>query len=305
MYNYVMSEFSKKIPKEALDQMLEEVAGYSVELCEDPTLPHLGLKYLQKVLSKCRNYTNRTLFYLQSTLRAEKDLKCEIKYNELDFEFKMQEKLADDAMVRAQPSIEDRKAVAAGSLKIESENLARLRVEFIDVQETAKILKTRYQDLQRTANDIKLQRTMVRDDQQDQMLGGQGYSPPQTNQDGSFSGGLPAPINIKPVDPKDILDPETRPADMPEPRDEAHAGMIAAFLTRNPERESNEVSKHDYTGGHCVVCKKPQFSSLGGNTCELGHGGAPSIEENMEAAKSSKFSDIQVDTGVDYTSLLE
>lgn len=300
------------IPKEKLDQMLEEVAGYSVELEADPTLPHLGLKYLQQVLARCRNFTNRTLFYLQAVLRAEKDLKTVIKYSELDLEFKMREKLADDAVVRAQPSIEDRKAVAAGLLRAETENLSRLQVELIDVQETAKILRTRYQDLQRTANDIKLQRTMVRDDQQDQLGGGQGYAKPQVNQDGSVQGGLPAPVSLKPVDPKDILDPETRPADLPEPKDAAHAGQIAAFLSRHPEREPSDEAGRRYTGGHCVVCKKKQFESDGGVACELGHGGAPSVEENAGSAAGSPPSvppppvdDTPVDTGVDYSSLLD
>jgi hypothetical protein len=299
------------IPREKFEQMLEEVAGYSVELEIDPTLPHLGTKYLQNVLAKCRNYTNRTLFYLQAVLRGEKDLKREIKQCELDLEFKMHEKLADDSLVRAQPSIADRQAVAASFLKVEYENLGNLRVELVDVQETAKILRTRYNDLQRTANDIKLQRMMVKDDKDTQLAGGSGYSTPQTNQDGSVQGGLVAPVNTKPVDPKDILNPDTRPVDMPIPNNPEEAGRIAAFLTRHPERSNGGHPGRKYTGKHCSVCKKPQYETDNGDTCELGHGGAPSVEEDaqplqpLSTAPDPFEADAKVDTGINYSDLLD
>jgi hypothetical protein len=301
---------------EKLDQMLEEVAGYSVELETDPTLPHLGKRYLHDVLSKCRNYTNRTLFYLQNVMRQEKELKREIKQLELDLEFKMSEKLADDAMVRAQPSIEDRKAVAASFLKDENIVLAQLRVDLIDVQETAKILKMRYNDLQRTSNDIKLQRTIVKDDVIGQMDGGGGFEKPQLNQDKSVRGGLTAPISMKPVDPKDILDPAKRPADMPEPKDESDAGRIAAFLSRHPEKDAvdEQVGKDGggveyYTGKHCLICKKPQFNTHSGVTCDLGHGGAESVEDTVSTELNRKtpiaFDNVPETLSIDYSSLLD
>jgi len=285
------------LSSDQLNQMLEEVAGYEVELSSDPTLPHLGQKYLQNIISKCRNYTNRTLFYLQAVMRNEKSLKREVKQLELDLEFKTNEKLSDDPIVRAQPSIEDRKALAAALLRAEHENIAQFRVQLIDVQETVKILRMRYNDLQRTSNDIKLQRTIVKDDLDSRMSGGAGYDKPQTRQDGSIPGGLPAPISLKIIDPKDILDPTKRPDDMPEPRNDSEAGVIANFLSRHPDKTSDD-SGFQYTGKHCIICKKQQFISPSGVTCDLGHGDAPSIED-------SKPSDVTAETLIDYASLLD
>jgi hypothetical protein len=288
------------IPKDKLDQMLEEVAGYLVELETDPTLPHLGTKYLQHVLSKCRNYTNRVLFYLQAVMREEKEIKREIKQSELDLEFKMKEKLADDALVRAQPSIEDRRAVASSFLKAEYEALAIMQVDIIDVQDTVKILRMKYNDLQRTSNDIKLQRTIVKDDTETQMGGGAGYTPPQTRQDGSVQGGLVAPVRTTPIDPKDILDPAKRPDDMPEPKDAQDAARIAAFLSRHPEKtalESFGINKH------CIVCKKPQFRTPSGISCELDHGDAPSIEDSEPNKPELAPGDAV--SAIDYSSLLD
>jgi hypothetical protein len=298
---------TERIPKSQLDQMLEEVSGYLVELETDPTLPHLGTKYLQSVLSKCRNYTNRVLFYLQAAMREEKEIKREIKQSELDLEFKMKEKLADDALVRAQPSIEDRRAVASSFLKAEYDALAILQVDIIDVQETVKILRMKYNDLQRTSADIKLQRTIVKDDTDTQMGGGAGYTPPQTRQDGSVQGGLVAPVRTTPIDPKDILDPTKRPADMPEPKDNQEAARIAAFLHRHPEKDQKSVASEEFgTGTHCIVCKKPQFKTPSGVTCELWHGDAPSVEDSEPKAITDQKPDFEKEvSAIDYASLLD
>src|SRR5271157_5300473 len=94
--------------KESLDQILIEIAEYQVELKEDPTLPELGTKYLQRILAQCRNYLNRTQYYYQMVKRIERELKVNLKMTELDLEFKIKEKLADDVLVRKEPSIEDR-----------------------------------------------------------------------------------------------------------------------------------------------------------------------------------------------------
>ena len=288
---------AETISKEKLDEMLEEISVYEIKLVPDPTLPHLGMKYLQKVLSECRNYTNRVLFYLQAVMRSEMNLKRESDLRKLDFELKMQDLLADDMTVRARPSISDRNAVAGKMLTAEKTAMAEIAAELSYTQQTKAILDNRYKELQKTSMDIKLQRSMVRDDISDQLSGGEGYSKPQTNQDGSVQGNLRPPVNVKPIDPSDILNDDTRPQDMPVPKDAEHAGQIAAFLSRHPEKDKET---RNLTGKHCMVCKKPQFMSIGGITCDLGHGGADSVED--EAPKN--VTNDRVDAGLDYGSLL-
>lgn len=220
-----------------LDRILEEVSQYKIDLSSDPTLPELGTKYLQESLSQCRNYSNRVQFYLQKCMRYEKDLKCSIKEHELDLEFKIDSKLADDGIVRKQSSIADRRAAATVMLKEEYENLAEMRARLIDVEETTKLLKMKYGDLRSTTNDIKMQRAMVKDDRMAQMGGEEGYNNPSANQDRTMSNGMPAPVS-KPVNPMDLLDPNKRPEELPEPRDEQHANLIANYLNKYKERES-------------------------------------------------------------------
>ncbi len=286
-----------ELTKEQMDQMLEEVAGYAVKLEEDPTLPQFGTKYLQRVLAQCRNYTNRVQHYLQLCMRTERSLLTEIKQAELDFDFKIKEKLADDAIVRQQRSIDDRRALAENLLKPESDNLKELQVKLIDVQETVKLLKFKYSDLQRTSGDIKMQRRIIRDDKELQLGGEEGFGKPQTNQDRSVPNGMPAPVPLEPLGPKDILDPAKRPDDLPEPVDEAHAQQISEFLRRNPERKIDPGIKN---GLLCSICGKPQFVNSSGTYCENSHGGADGVQPEPKAPEPA----INEGASVSYDDLL-
>lgn len=269
---------TQRFTKEQLDAILAEVAGFSIDLEDDPTLPHLGTRYLQKAIASCRNFTNRVTFYIQSMTRMERELIRDLKIAEMDLDFKMQEKLADDAVVRKQPSIEDRKALAASLLKDEQKRVADLRIDLLDLQESIKIAKFKHGELQRTSNDIKTQRALVKDDMQARLGGGGGYDKPQIGQDKSVQGGLPPPVSTEPIDPKDILDPNKRPEDLPEPVDEAHAKQIAAFFSGHRNGARPAPAERKPTGENCSVCGLPQWAAPGsGVTCDNGHGGAEGV----------------------------
>lgn len=234
--------------QERMDKILEEISAYQVILEDDPTLPHLGTKYLQKVVAQCRGYLNRVTFYHQEISREEKRLKVELKIAEMDLEFKTKEKLADDVLVRQQPSISDREALAATQLKEEHETVARLRIELMNVQETIKLIKFKHTELTRTSQDIRMQRALVKDDFDARMAGGEGYLKPQSRQDRTVADGMAAPVPKEPIDPKDLLDPDRRPDDLPEPMDSVHASMIADFYNSSSkpvETKSEPVIKEE------------------------------------------------------------
>jgi hypothetical protein len=217
--------------------ILEEIAAFEVELAEDPTLPDLGVRYLNSRVALCRKYLNRVIYYMQTIGKQVKELTVETRQMELDLELKLAQKLADDPEVRKQPSIEDRKALATMLLRPEHDNLSALRLELLDAAETYKIVKLKHQDLIRTNADVKSQRQLVRDDADAQMAGQHGYSKPQARQDRSVPDGMPPPVSPGAIDPKDLLDPEKRPADMPEPMDEMHAQQIADFFSSKPPQD--------------------------------------------------------------------
>jgi hypothetical protein len=220
--------------KKRMSEILEEIAPYEIALEDDPTLPHLGTRYLQKLVSDCRKYLNRVTYYYQEVAREERTLRTGLKASELDLEFKTKQLLADDPVVRQQPSISDREALAATMLKDEHMNVATLRIDLMDVQETLKLVKFKHQELQRTSQDIKMQRSLVRDDATLRMAGEVGYDKPVIGPNGMVLGGLAAPVKKDDLNPTDILNPDTRPDYLPEPVDSMHAKMIAEFYSDRP-----------------------------------------------------------------------
>lgn len=213
---------------EKLESLLEEVAGYEVKLEEDPTLPTLGYAYLQRSIAECRGYLNRVQYYLQTTRRFEKNLRSRIREYEMDLDLKMAQKLADDPVVRKQPAAQDRRAVAISMLQDEYKNLAGMRVELVNVEETVKLIKMKYDDLHRTNMDIKLQRQLVKDDRIGWESGEEGYVRPQTNQDGTVAGGLPPPIRSKDIEAEDLL---AGVEDQDQEEDGSHARQMKDFLS--------------------------------------------------------------------------
>jgi hypothetical protein len=235
------------ITQSKLDSILEEIAGYDIELEEDPTQTHLRYKYLQSCIAKCRQYLNRVQFYLQITCRYEKNLRLALKELELDIDFKINEKLADDPVVRSQPSIQDRKALAVSMLKDEYGILSKFRMELISIEETVKLIKSKYTDLQKTNQDIKFQRQLVKDE------GGwasedTGYNKPAPNQ--IIEEGMPPPINSDSIDPKDLLNQDQEAEILPSVKTE-HTELIKSFYSEEksskiPNQESESIKSPSY-----------------------------------------------------------
>ena len=319
---------NEALTPQMMEAMLEEIAAYSIDLEEDPTLPTLGLAYLQRVVAQCRSFSNRVQFYMQKVKRYEIRLRSELKLLELDLEMKMAEKLADDQLVRKQSSIEDRRAVAMTMLAAEHKQIAEIKVQIQDVEETHKIIKMKHQELLRTSSDIKTQRNLVKDDMLARLGGHEGYLKPQTGKDRGVPDGLPPPVSAR-IDPVDIL--ETAPAAKQMAGPASDRSAISSFLNGEPaqkkdlidaledgtigsipglgeffdsslkpdpmvERAKEQLRQAEIraaeerafvsspTGTKCSVCKAPQFTTPGGNSCPNGHGGASPLAEDSDSA---------------------
>jgi hypothetical protein len=285
-------ESSQTQLSEELQQILEEIAEYQIDLVEDPTGPELGTRYLQERIATCRKFLNRVQFYLQKVGKYERELKIDLKIKEMDIDLKINGKLADDTIVRQQPSIDDRKALAISQLRDEHEALAEIRLKMLDVQETQKLLKMKYGDLRAANADIKAQRQLIKDDMQAWMGGEEGYTRPQPQPDGSAPKGMPPPV-VKKVNPRDLLDPDKEPDRLPPPRDAEHVKQISEFLASETPGQVQAEENHDNpwndpnikpTDYVCDICGEPQWDSPSGIMCINGHGGASGTEREEENA---------------------
>jgi len=221
------------ISREKLDAIIDEVSVYQIELVEDPTEPEHGAKYLQRVISQCRHFMNRVMYYMQIVNQYERTLKTELRFLELDIEFKGTQLLANDLDVRQRPNIKDRDALISSKLRTENLALIDKRVELLNVEETLKILKMKYYDLRTTNSDIKLQRQIVKDNM--------GFDPdanvPKVGRDKSIAGGLPPDATTVNIDVESLLDPNTRPELIPEPVDPVHARQLVSFFGRHMKNQ--------------------------------------------------------------------
>lgn len=253
---------NKKIKPEKLEEILNQISAFSVDLVEDPTLPEFGTRYITKVSAVCRNYQNRVQTYMQEVKRAEISLKREIKVLETDVELKTNELLSKDEVVRKQASIEDRKALAFSIISSDHQNLSEARIELQDIEESYKILKMRYDQLKLTSNDIKMQRLAVKDELEfiRDGSGGSGSSKSQRS-GGVIERGMP-PI-VKTDDQRGVMDEVFRGEDPIQPipkRDFSEANEdIERFLKSN-DRSISDVKSNvgadptvDLGGVHKVI----------------------------------------------------
>jgi hypothetical protein len=221
----------EKFSKEDFDRILEEVGPYQVNLEEDPTLPHLKQAYLMQVTAKCRQLQNQVQHYLHKVGQYCSALKREIRYRELDLDLKMSEKIADSPVVKQGSAALDRRSIAVAELATEHSELAERKVALVEAEETYRLLKMKYDLLRQTSNDIRLQRSLVRDDLDERASGNGGYSTP--SKDNKSVHRTKSPVNPT-VDAADLIDPKKRPEDMPPPINTGHAQQMAAFLNAHP-----------------------------------------------------------------------
>ena len=236
------------IGREKIQQMLDEVAPFEIELEADPTQPHLGTKYLQETLSRCRSYLNRVQYYMGITRMYERTLRVHVHELELNIDFKMKEYLADDAIVRQQPSIEDRRALAAMNLKAEHAELNALKADLLDVEESVKLLKHKYDHLRATSNDIKMQRHLVKDDMDSRLRDEEGYDTPQTNKDKTVPKGLKAPVTADDLNPVDLLTEDAVPEKITSIPATASVDSLSSFFenhSANWKKKSAETDDAD------------------------------------------------------------
>lgn len=236
--DYNIENVDGYISSKKLEDMLEEVINFEVELAIDPTSVNGSTsKYLQGRLSTCRSYINRTLHYLQLCKRYEKNVKKVLKLCELDLEFKQADLLSEDPHVKSGPSIKDRMALVHTKLKNEIEAKNSIAAEIQNLEDIIKLLKTKYDDLKQSNADIKLQRQIIKDEI-DAYMGGEesGYNKPQTDGRGFVENNMKPPVKIVDINPSDLLGDNNKAETIPQ-KEEPGYKSISDFFDRKNEEE--------------------------------------------------------------------
>jgi hypothetical protein len=170
-----------------VDQLYREISELRIELEPDPTI--LGARYIQGVTSKCRNYLNRVALIRVQLNQKKRNLMVQVAGEETSISIERSRLLAEDTTVRRGSNITDREAIVATILHQQINRVSTLKVDLLDIDTVDKAVKMIHDELIRTSQEIKVQRSLLFSDR----VSGAGYgdetsigsslsSPPEVNE---------------------------------------------------------------------------------------------------------------------------
>lgn len=140
----------------------DEISRYEIKLEQDPR--SLGPLYLQNVIATCRNYLNLVSRIQLEVHREKQDIDRSRRAAETSYEVALAELLANDERVRRAPSIQDRNATANMILREQLGAISALKAQLQDIEYVEKAIRHRHRELTSTMTEIKLQRSLIRDE---------------------------------------------------------------------------------------------------------------------------------------------
>lgn len=147
---------------ERIKDIYEELEKYVIQLHPDPRT--LGPQYLNDQIATTRNFLNAVSRIQLEVHREKQYLSREIRAHEAALQVSSDDLLANDERVRRLPSIEDRKATVSVFLRAEKQAIENFKATLLDVEFVEKAVKHRHKELTNTMSEIKLQRSLIRDE---------------------------------------------------------------------------------------------------------------------------------------------
>ncbi len=147
---------------ERVKTIYDEISRYEIKLEADPR--SLGPLYLQNVISECRNFLNAVSRIQLEVHREKQELARSLRAIEAEYEVAFAELLSNDDRVRRLPSIEDRKATVSIMLRERLSAISDLKGQLLDLEYVEKAVRHRHKELTATMTEIKLQRSLIRDE---------------------------------------------------------------------------------------------------------------------------------------------
>jgi hypothetical protein len=145
-----------------IQKIYDELNGYAISLVSDPTA--FGQRYLQDLIATCRNYINSVSQLLLEVHRDKHNFVHDLSAEEDVYSIESNEILTNDERVKRLPSIDDRKAAISVMLRDRSAAIAELRRRIQDLEYVEKAVRHRHRELKDTMSEIKLQRSLLRDE---------------------------------------------------------------------------------------------------------------------------------------------
>ena len=186
---------------ERVKTIYAEIEKYEVQLAPDPR--SLGPLYLQNTIAECRNFLNAVGRIQLEVHREKQDVSRALRAAEVHHEVGFSEVLANDERVRRLPSIEDRKATANVILRESLNAITALKAELQDLEYVEKAVRYRHKELTSTMSEVKLQRSLIRDEIDSGAMYGDERQFPHERQPSIGSGG-PLGVSVDDVNEEEL-----------------------------------------------------------------------------------------------------
>ena len=229
---------------ERVQQIYGEIERYSITLSSDPA--SLGPQYLQEQIAACRDHINNVTKLLMEIHREKHNLSAEVHTAETMFRVESDNLLATDKRIRDLPNIKDRESAIALLLRERVRELAELKARLQDLDFIEKAVRHRHHELRDTMAEIKLQRSLIRDE----------------------------------LDTKSFYGGERDTPDAPAGDDigaEDIESLMHAAGSMQAEARARIASPTPKPAVFCSVCGELQVNTPSGLACKNGHGAAPSV----------------------------
>jgi len=245
---------------ERVEQVYAEIAKCHITLSSDPA--SLGPKYLQDQIATCRDHINNVTKLLMEVHREKHNLTAEIHTAETMLKVESDNLLTNDKRVRDLPNIKDRESAIALLLRTQVQTIADMKARMNNLDFVEKAVRHTHRELRDTMSEIKLQRSLMRDEIDTKSFYGNERESPEPMPDDGLEG-----------------------ADIDALMNAVHEEQKAARAKHAPESEP--VDEPPSTEGmFCGVCGEPQFNCPSGIVCKNGHGDAPTVtQDEAEAIK--------------------
>jgi hypothetical protein len=147
---------------ERIREVYDKISECSISLAADPA--SYGARYLQEQTATCRNFLNVVTSILLEIHREKHNLANDLAGEETVYAIESDQLLSNDERVRKLPSIDDRHAAISVILHEHVARIAGIRRQIQDLDYVEKAVKHRHRELKDTMGEIKLQRSLLRDE---------------------------------------------------------------------------------------------------------------------------------------------
>jgi hypothetical protein len=232
-----------------VDQLYRDISVLRIELEPDPTI--LGARYIQSVTSKCRNYLNKVSLIRIQLNQKKRNLMMQIAGEETALTIEKSRLLAEDDTVKRGSNIADREAIANTMLRQQINHISTMKMDLLDIDTVDKAVKMAHDELIRTSQEIKVQRSLLFSDR----ISGAGYGDETPISGGSQPPSAAADINENELENlmKGSVPLIKDPA--PEEEDPDLLAALASIEEEDPPAEVNSAVE-------VVVAEKPSLEPV-------------------------------------------